>query len=210
MLRTSGNRGGGGRFRVTDDTVVTVGTDVQVRAEHVTALNATKKKESADKTRRGHRRRLKKMMYWWMTEYPDYFEVGTRVLTEEEKADPMKLFHTCDRDIIYEGLRVEMVLAYMAATKKKDGDTIYSYTHMRKIHDAILFGARTVKQILSSTYYSEMDSFLASFKKEVADAWSHGNMDEKSADPISFSLFRMILTWAVERGNIFVWVWTIL
>jgi len=119
MLRTSGNRGGGGRFRVTDDTVVTVGTDVQVRAEHVTALNATKKKESADETRRGHRRRLKKMMYWWMTEYPDYFEVGTRVLTEEEKADPMKFFHTCDRDIISEGLRVEMVLAYMAATKKK-------------------------------------------------------------------------------------------
>ena len=38
MPRTSGNRGGGGRFRVTDDTVVTVGTDVQVRAEHVTAL----------------------------------------------------------------------------------------------------------------------------------------------------------------------------
>jgi hypothetical protein len=59
------------------------------------------------------------MMYWWMTEYPDYFEVGTRVLTEEEKADPMKFFHTCDRDIISEGLRVEMVLAYMAATKKK-------------------------------------------------------------------------------------------
>jgi hypothetical protein len=39
-----------------------------------------------------------------------------------------------------------------------------------KIHDAILFGARTLKQILSSTYYSEMYSFLASFKKEVADA----------------------------------------
>ena len=35
-------------------------------------------------------------------------------------------------------------------------------------------------------------------------------MDEKGADPISFSLFRLILTWANERGNIFVWVWTIL
>jgi hypothetical protein len=81
---------------------------------------------------------------------------------------------------------------------------------MRKIHDAILFGAKTVKQILSSTYYSEMDSFLNSFKKETADARSHGNTDEKSADPISFSLFRMILTWAIERGNVFVWVWTIL
>ena len=71
------NRGGGGRFRVTDDTAVTIGADVQVRAEHVTALNTTKKKESSDETRRGHRRRLKKMILWWMAEYPEYFEVGT-------------------------------------------------------------------------------------------------------------------------------------
>jgi hypothetical protein len=94
--------------------------------------------------------------------------------------------------------------------QRNNGDTIYSYTHMHKIHDAILFGARTVKQILSSTYYSEMDSLLASFKKEVADARSHVNMDEKKVDHISFSLFRMIRNWAVERGDIFVWVWTIL
>ena len=105
-------------------------------------------------------------------------------------------------------------MSYMAATKKKgdvtNGDEIYCYDHMRKIHDAVLFCARTVKQVLSSSYYSEMDSFLASFKKETADARSHGNVDEKKADPISFSLFRLILTWANERGNIFVWVWTIL
>ena len=84
-----------------------------------------------------------------MTEYPDYFEAGTCTLSAEEKADPMKFFHTCDRDIVYEGLRVDMVLSYMAATKKKEaqgeGQKIYSYTHMRKINDAILFGARTVK-----------------------------------------------------------------
>ena len=46
----------------------------------------------------------------------------------------MKFFHTCDRDIVYEGLRVDMmVLSYMAATKKKaaqgEGQKIYSYTH---------------------------------------------------------------------------------
>jgi hypothetical protein len=56
-----------------------------------------------------------------------------------------------------------------------------------------------------------MDSFLASFKKEeTADARSRGNVDEKKADPISFSLFQIILVWAIERANIFVWVWTIL
>jgi hypothetical protein len=42
---------------------------------------------------------------------------------------------------------------------------------------------------MSSSYNSEMDSFLASFKKETADALSHGNVDETKADPISFSLF---------------------
>ena len=150
-----------------------------------------------------------------MIEYPDYFEVGTRVLSAEEKADPMKYYHTCDRDLVYEGLRVDMVIAYMAATKAKATAEdavakIYSYEHMRKIHDAALFGARTVQQVLSSSYYSEMHSVLQSFRKETADACSHGNVDEKSADPISFSHFRMILTWAIERGNIFVWVWTIL
>ncbi|KAI2489681.1 hypothetical protein MHU86_24909 [Fragilaria crotonensis] len=209
------NNRGGGRIRVTDDSAVTIGAEVEVRAEHVSAVNVTKNKESSAETRRGHRLCMKKLIVWWMVEYPDYFEVGTRVLSAEEKADPMKFYHTCDRDIVYEGLRVDMVIAYMAATKSKvpkEGEAakIYSHEHMRKIHDAILFGARTVKQVLSSSYYSEMHSFLQSFRKETADARSNGNMDEKSADPISFSLFRMILTWAIERGNIFVWVWTIL
>ena len=162
-----GNRTAGGRVRVTDDTAIPVGAEVEVRPEHLTALNVTKTKENADETRKTHRRRIKNLIKWWMTEYPDYFEVGTRILSAEEKADPMKFFHTCDRDIIYSGLRVDMVLAYMAGTKQKDGDTIYMHSHMRKVHDAILFGARTVKEVLSTEYYSEMDSFLTAFKRNV-------------------------------------------
>ena len=86
-----------------------------------------------------------------------------------------------------------MVLAYIAGTKQKEaggaGNEIYSFTHMQKVHDAILFRARTARQVLSTTYYAEMDSFLNSFKKETANARSKGNMDGKSADPISFSLY---------------------
>jgi hypothetical protein len=159
--------GGGGRFCVTDDkAAVTIVANVQVRAEHVTALITTKKKESSDETRKGHRRHLKKMILWWMAEYPEYFE-GTCVLFAEEKADPMKFYHTCDRDIVCEGLCVDMVLSYMAATKKKgdvtNRDKVYCYDHLQRIHDAVLFGARRVKQVLSSSCYSEMNSFLASF-----------------------------------------------
>ena len=209
MPRTGPNQGG--RIRLTDDSFANLAPEVQVRAEHVHAVNATKTKESADETRKSHRRRLKILINWWMDQYPDYFEAGTRVLSQEERSDPMKFYHTCDRDIIYEGLRVDMVTAFMAANKTKPGtQKLFSFTHMRKIHDAVLFGARTVKQVLSSQYYVEMESFLGSFKKEAADARSRGNVDEKSADPISFSLFRLILKWSLEEGNIFVWVWTIL
>ena len=54
-----------------------------------------------------------------MLEYPDYFEVGTRVLSAKEKADPMKQYHTCDGNIVCEGLRVDMVIAYMASDEGK-------------------------------------------------------------------------------------------
>jgi hypothetical protein len=196
---------------VTDDSIDAIGGDVEVRVEHLNAVNATKTKESAEETRRGHRRRLKKIMDWWRAEYPAYFEVGTRVLSEEERNNQMMFYFGSTRDIVYEGLRVDMVLAFMAANKTKSDDgKMYSFTHMRKMHDAILFGARTKKKVLSSSYYSEMDSFLASFKKETADARRKGNVDEKSADPICYTLFRLILIWAVEKGNMFVWVWTIL
>ena len=89
--------------------------EVEVCAEHVHVLNVTKTKESAPETHKAHRRRLKILMNWWMTNYPDYFEVGTRLLSQEERQDPMKFYHTSDRDIIYEGLRVNMVTAFMAA-----------------------------------------------------------------------------------------------
>ncbi len=103
-----------------------------------------------------------------------------------------------------------MVTAFMAANKTKPGsEKLFSFTHMRKTHNAVLFGASTVKQILSSQYYVDMDSFLPSFKKEAADARSRGNVDEKSADPISFTLYQIILEWAVAQGNVLVWVWTI-
>jgi hypothetical protein len=56
------NGGGGGRIRVTDDSAVTLGEEVEVRAEHESAVNATKTKESSVKTRRGHQSRMKKLI----------------------------------------------------------------------------------------------------------------------------------------------------
>ncbi len=60
---------------------------------------------------------------------------------------------------------------------------------MRKVNDALLFVDRTVKKELSTSYYSERKGFLTSLKKEAAKARSCGNVDKKSADPISFPFF---------------------
>ena len=173
------NDRGGGRIRVTDDTAAIIGADVQVRAEHAMALNATKSKESTPATRKGHRRRLKKLIDWWRHEYPDYFEAGTRVLSAEEKADPTKYYHTCDRDIVYVGLRVDMVLSYMAATKYKADGKLYSYEHIRKVNDAILFGKGIADQKLPGSYYIQMESFFCRIEKntqrlEVKAMWMRG------------------------------------
>ncbi len=44
------------------------------------------------------------------------------------------------------------------------------------------------------------------FKKEFAQAKKQGNTDEREADAVSSTLLSLIVTWAVEDGNVFVWV----
>ena len=102
---------------MTDDTFASAGADVEVRNEHTSALNDTKMRENAIKMRNEHCCCLKKIIAWWRMEYPDYFEVGTKVLSQQDRDDAMLYYHTCDRDIVYKGFHVDMVLAYMAGNK---------------------------------------------------------------------------------------------
>ena len=92
------------------------------------------------------------------------------MLSQEERNDAMKFYYNSDRDIVYNGLRVDMVIAFMAANKTKPNGKCYSHTHMRKVHDALLFGSKRLKLSLSTEYHTEMESFLQSFNKEATDA----------------------------------------
>jgi hypothetical protein len=88
--------GSGGRIRVKDDSFASIGADVAVRIEHTSALNDTKQLENAKKTQSKHRNHLKYLIDWWRTEYPDYFEAGTKVLSQRDQVNPMLFFHMCD------------------------------------------------------------------------------------------------------------------
>ena len=51
---------------------------------------------------------------------------------------------------------------------------------------------------------------MSCYKKEYADQKMKGNVDEREADAISSSLFKLFLRWAVEKGNMFVWCFSLL
>jgi hypothetical protein len=70
---------------------------------------------------------------------------------------------------------------------------------MRKMHDAILFGPEQQ----SNQCHGHVSNVIQKGRSK------RKGTSQRSADPISISLFRHILKWALDSGNIFVWVWTI-
>ncbi|KAL9181723.1 hypothetical protein ACHAXT_012066 [Thalassiosira profunda] len=204
-------RQGGGRIlphqRDTDDTTPVLGANIELRAEHRDAIVTTEGKSMEDKCRRDYRNRIKEIL-------PGYFEVGTKVLTVEEKADNVVFHWKNDHDLIYSGINVDMIKAFLGEKKVKlerDGVVLlmHSFSHIRKYDDAIKWGAAMAGARLSQTYYSEMDRFLSAYRKEYTAAKKEGKVDEKDADPITISLFSLICQWAVDEGNTFVWVFSL-
>ncbi|KAL3759839.1 hypothetical protein ACHAWU_007583 [Discostella pseudostelligera] len=101
-------------------------------------------------------------------------------------------------------------MAFLSDKKKKsvkpDGTVILSSnSDSKKYNDAIKWGAKRAGQALPSSYYTQIEAFILSYKKEHQQAQKEGRTDEQEADPISSTLFRMICLWATEEGNIFVW-----
>ena len=107
---------------------------------------------------------------------------------------------------------IKAFLSYKKAkTTTKDGQlaTFTSFSHIRKYDDAIKWAAKISKVVLPRYYYSEMDAFISSYQKEYAEGKKNGKVDERDADPITSTLFQMICMWAVNEGNVFVWVFSL-
>ena len=148
--------------------------------EHASQINKTKKQELDPKMRTAHCRRLHAMMAFWEKEYPECYQAGARILTPEEVQNDMLFYHPevrnyNGRDVVYKGLNITMVLAFLGANKCKDNGKMHSDTNMRKHHDAILFGVSAVGHLLPSTHYSGMEKFQNSFKKECRKEKEEGD-----------------------------------
>lgn len=165
----SRSRQSSGRIRVHErninDEAAVIGGEIELSAEHRADVVATEQRVMEDKTRREYRNRIKRIYEWLQgsADYPDYFEQGVRVLTAEEKADEVQFHHKNDHDLIYTGLNVKVIKAFLSEKKKKvkaaDGSALVlaSVSDVKKYDDAIKWGWLVAGQPLPSSYYREMD-----------------------------------------------------
>jgi hypothetical protein len=114
---------------------------IAIDAEHSEALQHTQAKEMEDKTRKECRRCIRLLYTWWQDKYFDYFDNGAGALSDDEKKDPVLYHFTNNWDIIYKGLNVNFVLAFLVMKKTKANSEMSSVSDISKYNDAIKFGA---------------------------------------------------------------------
>lgn len=209
-----GNRTGGRvrpHERDTNNEAPILGANVEVLEQHSSSVRETEQNDLSVKVKRDYRNRLKHMYTFWKEQYPEYYSVGVRELTEVELGDKDMFWWKNKHDVVYEGLNVQMVKAFLGHRKTKDNGKTSSHVQLRKYNDAILYGAKQAQKRLPQSYYEEIEKYLDAFKKETATAKKDGKLDEKDADPISWTLLVEIIKWAlIDEKNPFLWVFSLL
>ena len=113
----------GGRIlvhtRPTDDTTPTIGAYISLQEEHTFAITVTEDQSMNARCRVDYRNRINRIMTWVESEYPSYFEEGTRLLSEEELRDPTKFHHKNKRDLLYPGINANVIKAFLSDNKYK-------------------------------------------------------------------------------------------
>lgn len=187
---------------------------LKILDNHAKAVFETEKHIQTVGTVRSHNLRIMKMIEWAQKNYKSYAKTVVIKLTSEQMENK-DLYYKSTHDFKYNILEADMVKAYLSANKIKSIDvngreTYYSFDHLRKFKDAILFGAKRARKSFPEKFQVEIDTFIESWKKENQTAKKDGKVTEQEADPITFPLYRKICSEAVRRGLIFLWAFTVL
>ena len=146
--------------RDADDSTAILGASIPVQDVHSQEVRNTEQRGLDLKTKRNYRNRIREIYTFFKSHYPDYYTVGIRQLSEEERTDPDSFYWKNLHDLIYTGINVSMVTAFMAHKKVKVNGNTSSHVQLRKYNNALLWGSQEVKQLLPRGYYEEVDKFL--------------------------------------------------
>jgi hypothetical protein len=185
-----------------------------IQEDHEAAIFTTNNQGMKDTVRSNYRSCNCKYMDFIHREYGESYDQLTVVLSEADKSNPRKYYYAKDeRDLVYRGLDPAIFLAFVTEAKfvkGKDGSQkLASFSHMSKYYSAIKWSSTSCGSLLHTKFYADVDAFI-NYKKEFAAAKAAGNTEEKEADAICSTLFKLLMTWAVEQGNIFVWRFSLL
>jgi len=182
------------------------------------SIRETESHKIVKKTRNDYCNRLDRIIGWLETQVEEgKIQVSAsliRNLTNEEKEDKDN-YNNSKKDLNYDILPAAIIKAYISSNKFKPNSTVenpeqYGYDHLRKNHDAVLYGASRGKKVLPTGYKEEMTMFLESLEKERTAARKRGELSEEEADPICFPLYRSICSYAIQVKDAFLWAFTVL
>ena len=196
--------------RETNDTVETLGADIEIE-NYDNDLHETKDLEISNSTRRDYRNRIKRIILYWEANFAEYARVGVRSVSEVDQKDKALYYFdgAFKKDICYTGLNVKMFLKFLMHKKDRVDGKILSFNDIRKYKDAIIWGAKIAKTPLPRTFYEEVETYLNGYKKFAVQKKKEGKVAEEEADPITHTLFKLILNWAIGANNIYVWFWSL-
>jgi hypothetical protein len=130
----------------TNNAAPILGASVEVLDQHSPAVRQTEQNDLVTSVKRDYRNRLKHIYEFWEENYPEDYAVGVCELTEEDMANEDMYWWKNKHDLVYEGMNVKMVKAFLADKKTKANGKTSSHEHLRKYNDAILYGAKKVGQ----------------------------------------------------------------
>jgi hypothetical protein len=185
--------------------------EFEIDQEHKLNIATTIDHSEKPATRKDYRNRLQRMVDWCLLKYDKYYQIVTRPVTEEELNDTTKHFHNQKRDFDYSRLSYKFVLAFLSEARiDRNTGKKRSFVHVRKFHDAVLFGAREQGVAFNRKYHLNLKRFLESFRKESKVATGTGETELQDADPMCFNLYNSLCSWYVHEGNLFNWTYQVL
>ena len=122
---------------------------------HSELVKVTEKEEVSDSLCCNYWNRLSHIMDFWEDQYPNYYAVGVRKLTRKELKDPDMFWHNNKFDLVYSGMNVKFVKAFLAMKKIKANGQYSSLVNLHKYKDAIMWGAKEMKKPLPPSFYNE-------------------------------------------------------
>ena len=187
-----------------------LGDKIVIEETHVENVQSVEQFSIDVETKKNHRNRIKHIYKYWEHAFPDYYEIGVKDVSEEEENNVTRFYWKNNKDLVYEGLNSKFLKVFVASKAKKTSGKTSSFEHIRKYFDAVQWGAKEVNAMIPVSLFQSKEKILSAFKKKVANEKKKGNVDENEADSIPINLYQLICLWAVEEGNIMVWVWTIM